>query len=157
MQCFSFHGASVQEVIWDSLRTRYQITLTPIVRKIFLYQRCLCWGESLSKAGKNFNTSLAFPNHPFIFIYLFIFLFVVDVVIHWNETAMGLHVFPIPIPPPTTRSTRSLQVFPLHQVRALVSCIQPGLVIRSTLDNIHVSMLFNHPFKKGRASLSTET
>ena len=24
-----------------------------------------------------------------------------DFVIHWNETAMGLHVFPIPIPPPT--------------------------------------------------------
>ena len=29
------------------------------------------------------------------------FLFVVNFVIHWNETAMGLHVFPIPIPPPT--------------------------------------------------------
>ena len=41
-------------------------------------------------------------------IYLFIFLFVVDFVIHWNETAMGLHVFPIPIPPPTSLSTVSL-------------------------------------------------
>ena len=38
---------------------------------------------------------------------LFFFL-VVDFVIHWNETAMGLHVFPIPIPPPTSLSTRSL-------------------------------------------------
>ena len=37
----------------------------------------------------------------FLFIYLF-FLFVVDFVIHWNETAKGLHVFPIPIPPPTS-------------------------------------------------------
>ena len=36
------------------------------------------------------------------------FLFVVDFVIHWNETAMGLHVFPILIPPPTSLSTRSL-------------------------------------------------
>ena len=35
------------------------------------------------------------------------FLFVVNFVIHWNETAMGLHVFPIPIPPPTSLSTRS--------------------------------------------------
>ena len=48
----------------------------------------------------------------FIFIYLFIylfiyFLFVVNFVIHWNETAMGLHVFPILIPPPTFLSTRS--------------------------------------------------
>ena len=31
----------------------------------------------------------------------------------------------------------------MHQVRALVSCIQPGLVICFTLDNIHVSMLFS--------------
>ena len=29
----------------------------------------------------------------------------VDFVIHWNETAMGLHVFPIPIPPPTSPTT----------------------------------------------------
>ena len=36
------------------------------------------------------------------------FLFVVKFVIHWNESAMGLHVFPIPIPPPTSLSTRSL-------------------------------------------------
>ena len=34
--------------------------------------------------------------------------------------------------------TQSLWVFPVHQVRALVSCIQPGLVICFTLDNIHV-------------------
>ena len=41
------------------------------------------------------------------FFFIF-FLFVADFVIHWNETAMGLHVFPIPIPPPTSLSTRSL-------------------------------------------------
>ena len=35
------------------------------------------------------------------------FLFVVNFVIHWNETAMGLHVFPIQISPPTSLSTRS--------------------------------------------------
>ena len=41
------------------------------------------------------------------FLFYFIFLFVVNFVIHWNETAMGLHVFPILIPPPTSLSTRS--------------------------------------------------
>ena len=47
-------------------------------------------------------------------IYIYIFLFVVDFVIHWNETAMGLHVFPIPIPPPTSLSTRSLYVYQIY-------------------------------------------
>ena len=64
-------------------------------------------------------------------------------VIHWHELAMDLHVFPIPIPPPTSLSTQSLWVFPVHQVWALVSCIQPGLVICFIPDNIHVSMLFS--------------
>ena len=41
-------------------------------------------------------------------IFFFIFYIVVDFVIHWNETAMGLHVFHIPIPPPTSLSTQSL-------------------------------------------------
>ena len=64
-------------------------------------------------------------------------------VIHWHESAMDLHVFPILITPPTSVSTWSLWVFPVHQARALVSCIQPGLVICFTHDNIHVSMLFS--------------
>ena len=51
------------------------------------------------------NSSLKDGHLPNLII---IFLFEVDFVIHWNETAMGLHVFPIPIPPPTSLSTRSL-------------------------------------------------
>ena len=69
---------------------------------------------------------------------------------------MELHVFPIPIPPPTSLSTRPLWVFPVHQVRALVSCIQPGLVICFTLDNIrfdavllkHPTLVFSHRVQK---------
>ena len=45
--------------------------------------------------------------------------------IHWHESAMDLHVFPIPIPPPASFSIPSLWVFPVHQPWALVSCIQP--------------------------------
>ena len=59
----------------------------------------------------------------------------------------GFTCVPHPDPPtPTSLSTRFLWVFPVHQARALVSRIHPGLVICFTLDNIHVSMLY--PFLK---------
>ena len=44
----------------------------------------------------------------FCFFNYYYFFIVVDFVIHRNETAMGLHVFPIPNPPPTSLSTQSL-------------------------------------------------
>ena len=45
----------------------------------------------------------------YFFVCLFLFFFIiVGFVIHWNESAMDLHVFPIPIPPPTSLSTQSL-------------------------------------------------
>ena len=62
--------------------------------------------------------------------------------IHWHESAMGLHVFPIPILPLTSLTIQFPWVFPVHQAWALVSCIQPGLVICFTLDSILVSVLF---------------
>ena len=60
--------------------------------------------------GIYFSIILTVSDIYLIFIdkYYYYFLFVVDFVIYWNETAMGLHVFPIPIPPPTSLSTRSL-------------------------------------------------
>ena len=100
-----------------------------------------------------------------LFIYLFFHLFLlvggqpfhnvaVGFVIHWHESAMELHVFPIQIPPPTSLSIRFLWVFPVHQAWALVSCIPPGLVIGFTIDNIHAvhskhpTLAFSHRVQK---------
>ena len=63
--------------------------------------------------------------------------------IHWHESAMDLHVFPIPIPPPASLSIPSLWVFLVHQPWAFASCIQPGLVLCFTLDSILVSVLLS--------------
>ena len=68
---------------------------------------------------------------------------VVVFAIHLHELAMELHVFPIPIPPRASLPIPSFWVFPVHQPWALVSCIQPGLVICFTVDSILVSMLFS--------------
>ena len=68
---------------------------------------------------------------------------VVVFAIHWHESAMDLHVFPILIPPSAFLPTPSLWVIPVHQPWTLVSWIQPGLVICFTRDSILVSMLFS--------------
>ena len=63
--------------------------------------------------------------------------------IHQHESAMGVHMFPILNPPPTTLpyhpSGSSQCTSPKHPV----SCIEPGLVIRFLYDILHVSMPFS--------------
>ena len=70
---------------------------------------------------------------------------VVVFAIHWHESAMDLHVFPIPIPPLASLPIPSLWVFPVHQAWALVSCIQPGLVICFTFDWLIFSPMSSPP------------
>ena len=77
--------------------------------------------------------------------------------IHQHESAMGVHVFPVlnPLPPPSPyHSSGSSQcTSPKHPV----SCIEPGLVICFTYDNIHVSMLFSQIIPPSPSSTESKT
>ena len=56
---------------------------------------------------------------------------------------MGLHVFPILNPFPSSLPIPSLWTIPVTSPEHPVSCIKPGLEICFTYDNIHVSMPFS--------------
>ena len=80
----------------------------------------------------------------FFFIILFYFLtlqYCIGFAIYQNESATGIHVFPILNPPPSPYhpSGSSQCTSPKHPV----SCIEPGLVTHFIYDIIHVSMPFS--------------
>ena len=88
--CFLFPG--FQKVFCIILFKQVTLALLILFNSGFLSHQCLNFFPLLS--------SLLFP----LFLassFFFFFLFVVNFVIHWNEKALGSHVFPIPIPPPT--------------------------------------------------------
>ena len=80
---------------------------------------------------------------PFLFIY-FTLQHCIGFAIHWLESTMGVHVFPILNSPPTSRPIPSLWVIPVHQPRA--PCIMHWTWIGNsfTYANLHVSMPFSH-------------
>ena len=78
------------------------------------------------------------------FIILFYFLtlqYCIGFAIHQNESATGIHVFPILNPPPSSYHPSGLSqcTSPKHPVL----CIEPGLATRFIYDIIHVSMPFS--------------
>ena len=87
------------------------------------------------------ETTPNFSHHSFFLFFLFYFLtlqYCIGFAIYRNESATGIHVFPILNPPPSPYHPSGLSqcTSPKH----LVLCIEPGLATPFIYDIIHVSM-----------------
>ena len=121
------------------------------------------------KVWWDFNFFLSLLN-IIIIIFIYLFLFVVDFVIHWNETAMGLHVFPIliPLPPPSppapsrfSQRTRSQRLSHASNLGLVPPAIGASLVVLkvkslpAVLEIWAQSLGQEDPLEKGMATHSS--
>ena len=77
-----------------------------------------------------------------LFIY-FTLQHCIDFAIHLLESAMDVHVFPI-LNPPCHLPPHPIPLGQCTSPKHPVSCIEPGLAIHFTYNNLHVSMPFSH-------------
>ena len=78
-----------------------------------------------------------------ILFYFLTLQYCIGFAIYQNESATGIHVFPIMNPPLSSLPIPTLWVVPVHQPKQPISCIEPGLATHFIYDIIHVSMPFS--------------
>ena len=89
------------------------------------------------------HTFIFFSMFFFKFYFIFTLQYCISFAKYRNESATGIHVFPILNPPPSSLPIPSFWVVPVHYPKHPVSCIEPGLASRFIHDIIHVSMPFS--------------
>ena len=97
------------------------------------------WSKSKTKS----HAGLYYYFFSFLFLLYFTLQYSIGFAIHWHESAMGVHEFPIlnPLLPPSPYYPSGLSQ--CTSPKQPVSCIEPRLAICFLYDIIHVSMPFS--------------
>ena len=110
------------------------------------------WKEMLYNILSSFSKENAYQktNTTSFFFFLFYFLtlqYCIDFAIYQNESATGIHVFPILNPPPSSLPVPSLWVIPVHQPQAssIVHRTWTGDLFHIWYHTCFNAILPNHP------------
>ena len=122
---------------WNLLKFMSVESMMPS-NHLILYQPLLL-PPSIFPIIRVFSFFLSFFKFFKLLLFFFFTLqYCIGFAIHQHASTMGVHVFPIPNPPPT-----SLPIPSLWGPKHPVSCIEPGLAIRLLYDITHVLMPFS--------------
>ena len=94
-------------------------------------------------AGKFFFFFSFFFSFFFLILFYLTLQYCIGFAIYQNESATGIHVFPILNPPPYSLPIPSLWVSQCTSPKHPALCIEPGLATRFIYNIIHISIPFS--------------